>query len=58
MDYLKARLKIKTSAELKKKLLLRCRSLNFKQLAKDVEGFLIDPSEVKKVQFFYEYINS
>ena len=55
-NYLKAKLKIQTTAQLKKKLLSRCRKLNFKQLAKDVEGFLIAPGEVKKVLFFYEYI--
>ncbi len=56
--YLKAKLKIQTTAQLKKKLLLRCRKLNFKQMAKDMEGFLINPSEVKKVHSFYEYVGS
>ena len=41
---------------MKKKLLSRYRKLNFKQMAKDVEGFLINPGEVKKVLVFYEYI--
>ncbi len=58
MDYLKTKLKIQTPEQLKQKLLLRCEKLNFKQLAKDVERFLINPLDVKRVTHFKEYIET
>jgi hypothetical protein len=45
-------------ADLKRKLLLKCKGLDFKQLAKDVEPFLFTPNESKRVLFFYDYIKS
>jgi hypothetical protein len=58
LDYLKLKLNIKDMADLKRKLLLKCKSLDFKRLAKDVEPFLFTPSESKKVLLFYDYIKS
>lgn len=58
LDYLKLKLKIKDSFDLKNRLLLKCNKLNFKQLAKDVEQFLFVPSDSKKVLFFYDYIKN
>lgn len=55
-DYLKSKLKIKYTNDLKNRLLLRCKKLNFKNLAKDVEPFLFSFSDSKRVLFFYEYI--
>src|SRR4030067_3765771 len=54
LDYLKLKLNIKDIADLKRKLLLKCKSLDFKRLAKDVEPFLFNPSESKKVLLFYD----
>jgi len=58
LDYLKLKLKIKDSFDLKNRLLLKCNKLNFKQLAEDVEQFLFVPSDSKKVLFFYDYIKN
>lgn len=58
IDYLKLKLKIKDKVDLKNKLLLKCKKLNLKQLAKDVEQFLFVPSDSKKVLFFYDYIKN
>lgn len=54
--YLKAKLRIDNSADLKERLLARCRALNFKQLARDVEAFLFSPEDVKKVLYFQEFV--
>jgi predicted nucleotidyltransferase component of viral defense system len=58
LDYLKLKLNIKDMADLKRKLLLKCKSLDFKRLAKDVEPFLFTPSESKKVLLFHDYMKS
>jgi predicted nucleotidyltransferase component of viral defense system len=56
LDYLKLKLKVKDSTDLKNRLLSRCKRFNFKQLAEDVEQFLFVPSDSKKVLFFYDYL--
>lgn len=56
--YLRSKLKINNMGELKTKLLLKCKELNFKHLAKDVETFLFNPADSKKVLFFCDYIKS
>jgi predicted nucleotidyltransferase component of viral defense system len=58
LEYLNLKLGIKDMADLKRKLLLKCKSLDFKRLAKDVEPFLFTPSESKKVLLFFDYIKS
>ena len=58
LGYLQLKLKIKNMADLKSKLLARCSKFNFKELAKDVEQFLSNPSDSKKVLFFYDYIKN
>jgi len=58
LDYLRLKLNIRDMGDLKRKLLLKCKSLDFKQLAKDVEPFLFTPNESKKVLLFYDYIKS
>lgn len=56
IDYLRSKLNIKNKDDLKKRLLLKCKRLNFKQLAKDVEQFLFNPTDAKKILLFDEYI--
>ena len=56
LDYLKLKLKVKDTVDLKNRFLSRCKEFDFKQLAKDVEQFLFVPSDSKKVLFFYEYL--
>ena len=58
MRFIELKKGIKDMADLKRKLLLKCKSLDFKQLAKDVEPFLFSPNESKKVLLFYDYIRS
>lgn len=56
LRYLKAKLAVKDSRDLKEKLLGVCKKLDFKQLSKEVEQFLFRPSDSKRVLFFCEYI--
>jgi len=56
LNYLKLKLHIESFAELKLRIVRRCKTLNFRQLAKDVESFLFEPADSKKVLFFGEYI--
>lgn len=58
IDYLKLKLKINDKSEIKNKFLLKCRTLDFKQLSNDVEPFLFTPGDKKKVLFFSDYIKS
>ena len=58
LSYLQLKLKIKDMADLKNKLLAKCSKVNLKDLAKDVEQFLFNPSDSKKVLFFYDYIKN
>lgn len=54
--YLKTKMDIKNMDELKKKLLLKCSELDFKHLAEDVQPFLFNSAESKKVLFFCDYV--
>ncbi len=54
--YLKKRIGVNNGKELKKHLLKKTAELNFKELAKDVEPFLFNPSDKKKVLFFREFL--
>ncbi|MBU1121298.1 MAG: nucleotidyl transferase AbiEii/AbiGii toxin family protein [Candidatus Omnitrophota bacterium] len=54
--YLCQKLKIKDARDLKYKLSKACEKLDFKKLAADVEPFLFDSKDAKKVRFFAEYI--
>ena len=58
LNYLKLKLKIEDRADLKNNLLAKCDKLDFRGLAKDVEKFLFNPSDSKKVLFFYDYIKN
>jgi len=55
-DYLKQKTGAPNSQALKKKLLDHLEGLNLKDLAKDVEPFLFQPSDSKKIISFSEYI--
>jgi len=54
--YLKAKLDIADKKVLKEKVLRRCETFDFNQLAKDVEPFLFNSSDSKKILAFKEYI--
>ena len=45
-----------SNKDLKGKLLEGIKDLDFKELAKDVEPFLFNPSDSKKVEMFKEFI--
>ena len=54
--YLKEKMAVENSKDLKEKLLKGIKDLDFKELAKDVEPFLFNPSDSKKVEMFKEFI--
>ena len=56
LEYLKSKFNIKDMVTLKQKLLSKCKGLNFKQLAREVEPFLFNPGDSKKVLYFHDYI--
>lgn len=56
--YLQLKLRIKNGQELKDKLLALDGKVDFKILAKDVEQFLFNPEDSKKVTLFMKYIKS
>lgn len=55
-DYLKQKTGLADSQALKRKLIDHLKVLNLKELAKDVEPFLFNPSDSKKIISFPEYI--
>lgn len=57
-DYLRLHTNIKNMAELKDILLAKCDKLDFKLLSRDVEPFLVNPGDSKKVLLFRDYIKS
>jgi predicted nucleotidyltransferase component of viral defense system len=56
-DYLNLKLGIQTSDELRKQTLEKCAILDMNEMAKDVEPFLFDRKETKKVLLFPELLN-
>lgn len=54
--YLRSKADINHQADLKKRLLSRCEELDFEQLSRDLEPFLTNPSDTKKILLFSEYI--
>lgn len=54
--YLEQKLKIKNEQQLKEKLLMRCKELDMKKVAKDVKAFLFNPKDAVKVELFADYI--
>ncbi|MFH1283496.1 MAG: nucleotidyl transferase AbiEii/AbiGii toxin family protein [bacterium] len=55
--YLQQKISVKDIASLKKKMLLKCKTLDFKRLTKDVEAFLFNPDDIKKILYFTDFIN-
>lgn len=56
-DYLKEKLGVQNSKELKRRLKRELRNIDFKKLAKDVEVFLFDFHQRERVEFFYQNID-
>lgn len=54
--YLRSKADINHQADLKKRLLSRCEELDFEKLSRDLEPFLTNPSDTKKILLFSEYI--
>jgi predicted nucleotidyltransferase component of viral defense system len=57
-EYLEKKLGIRNSQELKAELISKTAKLDFNELAKDVEPFLINADDSKKVKMFIPYIQS
>ncbi len=57
-DYLKLKIDVGDSKELKLKLLELEDKINFQELAKDVKPFLFNSEDVKKITLFLKYIES
>lgn len=55
-QYLEQKIKIANGQELKKRLTDYCKDLNFKEIIKDVEPFLFNPEDSKKIGLFPNYI--
>jgi len=54
--YLKKNIGVENAADLKKYLLEKTASLNFEDLARDVEPLLFDPRDKRKVLLFREFV--
>jgi predicted nucleotidyltransferase component of viral defense system len=57
-DYLSSRMNINNIAELKDALFSKCDNLDFKLLSRDVEPFLINLRDTKRVSLFSEFIKT
>lgn len=57
-DYLKDKLEIANGKMLRKQILLKCKELDFKHLARDVAPFLMHKQEAEKILNFPEYIKA
>jgi predicted nucleotidyltransferase component of viral defense system len=55
-DYLRAKANISNKKQLKEKILEKCNQINMETMAKDVQPFLFDPADAKKVIMFPDYI--
>lgn len=55
-DYLEKKIKIKNGKELKDCLITYAQQINFKELIGDIEPFLFNPSDGKRIEMFEEYI--
>ena len=57
-DYLKLKTGLNTARDVKQKILERCGNISLEEMAKDVEPFLFDPVDIKKVVTFSQYFKS
>ncbi len=55
-DYLEMKLNITNARQLKEAVLSKCSKTDMKEMAKDVQPFLFDPADVKKILSFEDYI--
>jgi predicted nucleotidyltransferase component of viral defense system len=55
-DYLKQKINIDNAKDLKEALLEKCSKIDMHAMAKDVQPFLFDPADMKKVILFEEYL--
>jgi len=55
-DYLKMKLNITQASDLKTRVIERCGQLDMQEMAKDVAPFLFNPSDVKKILHFPDYL--
>ena len=55
-DYLKGKVNISNAVALKKEILKKCETISMEEMAKDVQPFLFDPADTKKIIFFPDYI--
>lgn len=55
-SYLQEKINIGNSSVLKKRLLEKCRSVDFNRLAREVSPFLFNPDEAKKISLFPDYL--
>lgn len=58
MDYLKAKLGISDKAELKEKLTQHSKKLDFSALSRDLQPFLFEVGDIKKILLFPEFVES
>ena len=56
--YLQTKTGISDMAELKRQLIARCEKINFKELSKDIEPFLVNKDEANKILLFKDYIQN
>ena len=59
--FLREKMKLKEEndiGEIKKKLLLKCKKINFKKLVEDLKPFLFYPSEAEKIMLFPDFIKT
>ena len=55
--YLQLKLGVKDTADLRHRLDEKCKKLDFAHLAKDIEQFLFNPSDARKILLFKDYVN-
>lgn len=55
-NYLKLKVNISNAKELKERVLKKCKTINMEEMAKEIQPFLFDPADTKKVIFFPDYI--
>jgi len=55
-SYLNQKANIKTMHDLKSTLLAKCEKIKFENLGKDVEPFIVNPNDTKKILLFKEYL--
>ena len=57
-SFLEEKIGIKDSVTLKKRLLKKCKQVDFNQLARDISPFLFNADDAKKISLFPDYIKN